>query len=301
MGLSAPYVGIHGTPDAASIGYSASHGCIRMLIPQVEWLFTQVDWVRRSSSSPRDRAHEDSSVRSSRSRPSSRLLGAARLEGRSRTIAARPARSPRASIPPRRRSRSSRLDGSGGDSRSLDLAKGRPVVVNFWASWCVPCKDEAPALQATYEQYRKQGLVVVGIDVEDFKQDAKRFAKRYGLTYPIVYDGNRSTIGKWGVTGYPETFFVDRRGPSRRRAHPGRRSTRSATRSVTPRASRLALGTAAVSRASLRGRRSLALALARAGGARGGQPGPGRSRGARSSARPARRRSTSRTRRSRRG
>ncbi len=92
-----------------------------------------------------------------------------------------------------------------------DLA-GKPVVVNFWASWCVPCRDEAPVLQKTYERYRDQGLVVLGVDVNDFRQDARRFMKRYGITYPVVYDGKGSTVGRWGVRGFPETFFVDRTG-----------------------------------------------------------------------------------------
>jgi cytochrome c biogenesis protein CcmG/thiol:disulfide interchange protein DsbE len=105
----------------------------------------------------------------------------------------------------------SRLDAAGGTVSIEDL-KGRPVVVNFWASWCIPCKDEAPALQKTYEKYRSQGLVVLGVDAQDFRQDAKRFVKRFGITYPIVHDGSGSTLGKWGVTGFPETFFVDRSG-----------------------------------------------------------------------------------------
>ena len=105
----------------------------------------------------------------------------------------------------------SRLDAAGGDL-SLESLKGKPVIVNFWASWCIPCKDEAPALQKTYQQYKGQGLVVLGIDAQDFRLDAKRFLRRFGVTYPVVYDGSGSTLGKWGVTGFPETFFIDRRG-----------------------------------------------------------------------------------------
>ena len=90
--------------------------------------------------------------------------------------------------------------------------RGKAVVVNFWASWCIPCRDEAPVLQKTYERYRDQGLVVLGVDVNDFRQDARRFMKRYGITYPVAYDGKGSTVGKWGVRGFPETFFVDRTG-----------------------------------------------------------------------------------------
>lgn len=104
-----------------------------------------------------------------------------------------------------------RIDAKGGEL-SLASLKGRSVVVNFWASWCIPCKDEAPALQKTYQKYRSQGLVVLGVDAKDFRQDARRFLKRFGLTYPVVADGPGSTLGKWGVTGFPETFFVDRRG-----------------------------------------------------------------------------------------
>ena len=99
-----------------------------------------------------------------------------------------------------------------GEKVSLADYKGKPMVVNFWASWCIPCKGEAPALQQAYEKYRNQGLVVLGIDAQDFRGDARRFAKRYKLSYPIVYDGKGSTLGKWGVTGFPETFFVDRSG-----------------------------------------------------------------------------------------
>jgi cytochrome c biogenesis protein CcmG, thiol:disulfide interchange protein DsbE len=103
-----------------------------------------------------------------------------------------------------------RLDGTA--PLSIADLRGKAVVVNFWASWCGPCKTEAPALQAASERYRKRGLVVVGIDLEDLKEDAQHFVHRFGVTYPIVRDTRKATIGRWGVTGYPETFFVDRTG-----------------------------------------------------------------------------------------
>ena len=103
-----------------------------------------------------------------------------------------------------------RLDRPGRLSMS-DL-RGKAVVVNFWASWCLPCRDEAPVLQQTFERYRDDGLVVLGVDFNDFKGDARAFMRRYGLTFPVVYDGKGSTGGKWGLRGVPETFFVDRSG-----------------------------------------------------------------------------------------
>ena len=103
-----------------------------------------------------------------------------------------------------------RLDRDG--TLSLASLRGKGVVLNFWASWCIPCKDEAPLLQKTWVDNQDRGLVVVGIDAQDFRGDARAFVRRFGLTYPIVHDGKGSTLGRYGVTGFPETFFVDRRG-----------------------------------------------------------------------------------------
>lgn len=95
---------------------------------------------------------------------------------------------------------------------SLASLRGKVVVLNFWASWCIPCKQESPRMQEAYARYRDQGVVVLGIDAQDFTGDARRFAEKYGLTYPIVHDGSGTTLTPYGVTGFPETFFVDRQG-----------------------------------------------------------------------------------------
>jgi cytochrome c biogenesis protein CcmG/thiol:disulfide interchange protein DsbE len=103
-----------------------------------------------------------------------------------------------------------RLDGDG--KLSLASFRGKAVILNFWASWCVPCKEESPRLQDFWERNRSKGVVVVGIDAQDFDFDARRFVDRYGLTYPILRDKHGSTLGHYGISGFPETWFVDRRG-----------------------------------------------------------------------------------------
>lgn len=109
-----------------------------------------------------------------------------------------------------------RIDGVPGAEEggpiTLSSLRGKVVVLNFWASWCIPCKQESPRLQETYLRYRDRGVVVLGVDAQDFKADARAFAKKYRLTYPLVHDGKGKTLGPYGVTGFPETYFVDREG-----------------------------------------------------------------------------------------
>ena len=101
-----------------------------------------------------------------------------------------------------------------GSDGKVDLAalRGKAVVINFWASWCHPCKQEVPLLEAAYRKWSAKGVVFVGIDAQDFVGDAKRFADKLGITYPIVHDAPGNTVDRYGVTGFPETFFVGRNG-----------------------------------------------------------------------------------------
>jgi cytochrome c biogenesis protein CcmG/thiol:disulfide interchange protein DsbE len=104
----------------------------------------------------------------------------------------------------------SRLDAPG----KLELAslRGKVVVLNFWASWCDPCKSEAPRLEAAWQRFHGRGVVVVGVDAQDFSGDAQRFMRKHGITYPNVHDGPGDVLPRYGVSGFPETYFVDRRG-----------------------------------------------------------------------------------------
>lgn len=89
---------------------------------------------------------------------------------------------------------------------SLKELRGTPLVVNFWASWCDPCRAEAKVLQRGHEAAR--GVLFVGVDTEDASEDARDFISQFGLTFPHVRDNGRETRQDWGVTGLPETFFI---------------------------------------------------------------------------------------------
>jgi cytochrome c biogenesis protein CcmG, thiol:disulfide interchange protein DsbE len=103
-----------------------------------------------------------------------------------------------------------RLDGRG--TGSLADYRGRWVLVNFWASWCLPCRDESPALQDFYRRFRSRGFTVLGIDTTDNSYDGLAFVKRYGLTYPELRDGNGEAGHDYGTSGVPENFLVNPRG-----------------------------------------------------------------------------------------
>ena len=106
-----------------------------------------------------------------------------------------------------------------GDGGELTLAelRGRVVVVNFWASWCVPCREEAAALEAVWLHFREAGVVVVGINIQDTDVAARRFLAATRPSYTNLVDLKGSTSIAYGIYGVPETFVLDREGRIRAR------------------------------------------------------------------------------------
>jgi cytochrome c biogenesis protein CcmG, thiol:disulfide interchange protein DsbE len=100
----------------------------------------------------------------------------------------------------------------GGRRVSLHSWLGNVVVLNYWASWCPPCRDESPLLERWHQRIVPLGGTVVGVDALDVDSDARRFVRRYHLHYPMLRDGDGHSQRRFGVTGYPETFVIDRRG-----------------------------------------------------------------------------------------
>jgi cytochrome c biogenesis protein CcmG, thiol:disulfide interchange protein DsbE len=103
-----------------------------------------------------------------------------------------------------------RLDGGG--TFDLESVRGKkPIVLDFWASWCVPCIGEAKRLTAAHEQYGDR-IAFIGVDSKDFAPDARRWRRDHGVTYPSVHDGDGKVLSRYGGLPIPRIFFIDRDG-----------------------------------------------------------------------------------------
>ena len=99
------------------------------------------------------------------------------------------------------------------EALSLEAQRGKVVVLNFWASWCYPaCYEEAPTLERGWRAWRERGVVVVGVDIQDTPEKARKFIADFTLTFPNAPDPSGKVAIDYGVYGVPETFFIDRRG-----------------------------------------------------------------------------------------
>lgn len=101
------------------------------------------------------------------------------------------------------------------DAKGFSLAdfKGRPLILNFWASWCYSCREEARDFEAFWQRYKDKGIIVAGIAIQDSPEAALQFAKTYGKTYLLGLDSEDGKAAiDYGVTGVPETFIIDRNG-----------------------------------------------------------------------------------------
>jgi thiol-disulfide isomerase/thioredoxin len=103
---------------------------------------------------------------------------------------------------------------SGGDV-SLAQYKGRVVMLNFWASWCGPCRQEMPLLESIYRKYNRMGFVLLGVNVEPDSQAANEWLKQTPVSFPILYDKDSRVSKLYDVAGMPSTVIIDRGGKLR--------------------------------------------------------------------------------------
>jgi peroxiredoxin len=104
------------------------------------------------------------------------------------------------------------LPSRAGKTLSLDQFKGQVVMINFWASWCGPCRQEMPLLDDIYRRYGKMGFTLLGVNVEPDRKSALAWLKQTPVTFPILFDADSKVSKLYGVAGMPTTVFIDRKG-----------------------------------------------------------------------------------------
>jgi peroxiredoxin len=99
-----------------------------------------------------------------------------------------------------------------GQRTRLSDWQGQPVVLNFWATWCAPCREEMPELVAAYQHYRDEGLVIVGVNAQESASQAAGFMAQYNMAFPVALDSRGDVQQLYNVRGLPTTIFIDREG-----------------------------------------------------------------------------------------
>lgn len=100
------------------------------------------------------------------------------------------------------------LDSLEGASVGLSTLRGKPVLLNFWATWCPPCRAELPSLASLYLKYRGRGLAVLGVDLREDPAAVEAFSRKEGIPFPVLLDRDGAVGSRWGVTGIPTTYLI---------------------------------------------------------------------------------------------
>lgn len=104
------------------------------------------------------------------------------------------------------------LEARGGSKISLAQYKGQVVMLNFWASWCGPCRQEMPLLENIYKKYSKMGFTLIGVNVEPDSKAAEGFLQQTPVSFPVIYDKDSTVSKAYDVAGMPSTVIIDRKG-----------------------------------------------------------------------------------------
>jgi thiol-disulfide isomerase/thioredoxin len=104
------------------------------------------------------------------------------------------------------------LPARGGSTVDLAQFKGQVVMINFWASWCVPCRKEMPLLDTIYKKYKPLGFTLIGVNVEPDQKEAENFLKQTPVSFPVLFDAKSQVSGLYNVQVMPTSVFIDRKG-----------------------------------------------------------------------------------------